>query len=353
MDDKKKLLLTQYATTHGLIDLICAASLFSLWHQWKPSDATAMHMFLVYNVITFGLQVPLGILVDKFNQPKLSAILGCCLVALGVLFVSVSPYLCIILIGIGNALFHVGGGSISFELTPNKASAPGIFVGPGAIGLTIGILIGQANAMNKSFFVFLLILMILVLLKLPVPKKEVEQKFRKGNIDNRSVFFLVLILILIVVCVRSLVGFSIAIPWKKDVLLFLILQLSISAGKGFGGVLADRFGWMNVGLFGLIVSTPFLLIFTKIPLLFIIASFLFQFTMPVTLVAVYKLFPQRPAFAFGLPCLALLVGALPKLFGNTFFVNKLYLIVCLVLIAVASLCLGLRLLNKNSKLIRL
>jgi threonine/homoserine/homoserine lactone efflux protein len=34
-------------------------------------------------------------------------------------------------------------------------------------------------------------------------------------------------------------------------------------------------------------------------------------TMPVTLVAIADLFPERPGFAFGLTCLALIAGALP------------------------------------------
>ncbi len=40
-----------------------------------------------------------------------------------------------------------------------------------------------------------------------------------------------------------------------------------------------------------------------------------QFTMPVTLAAVYLALPRWPGLAFGLPCLALLLGALPGLTG--------------------------------------
>jgi Na+/H+ antiporter NhaD/arsenite permease-like protein len=38
---------------------------------------------------------------------------------------------------------------------------------------------------------------------------------------------------------------------------------------------------------------------------------LFQMTMPVTLTAVHRLLPKRPAFSFGLTCLALIIGAAP------------------------------------------
>ena len=38
---------------------------------------------------------------------------------------------------------------------------------------------------------------------------------------------------------------------------------------------------------------------------------LFQMTMPITLSAVYRMFPGRPGWSFGLCCLALVAGALP------------------------------------------
>lgn len=43
----------------------------------------------------------------------------------------------------------------------------------------------------------------------------------------------------------------------------------------------------------------------------------FQMTMPVTLVAVLRVMPARPGLAFGLPCLALVAGALPTFYRQT------------------------------------
>ena len=39
--------------------------------------------------------------------------------------------------------------------------------------------------------------------------------------------------------------------------------------------------------------------------------FLFQMTMPVTLLAIYRVFSNEPGLSFGLPTLALFAGSLP------------------------------------------
>ena len=67
----------------------------------------------------------------------------------------------------------------------------------------------------------------------------------------------------------------------------------------------------------------------------------FQFTMPVTLAAVYLALPRRPGLAFGLPCLALLLGALPGLTGYLDPVALEPLAAPLVLLSALMLCAGL------------
>src|SRR3989338_8654876 len=132
--------LSGYSIIHGIIDMCCAVVVFStlLYHGYNAED---VFIFVVaYNIIAFGLQSPFGFLLDKYQVPKESAFIGCILVLSSFLLFKI-PALVVILSGLGNAFFHVGGGSISLNFNPQKAAAPGIFVAPGALGLTIGILI--------------------------------------------------------------------------------------------------------------------------------------------------------------------------------------------------------------------
>jgi len=67
-----------------------------------------------------------------------------------------------------------------------------------------------------------------------------------------------------------------------------------------------------------------------------------QFTMPVTLAAVYLALPRWPGLAFGLPCLALLLGALPGLTGLLDPVAFKPLAAPLVIFSALMLFVGLR-----------
>lgn len=48
------------------------------------------------------------------------------------------PLISICLIGVGNSLYHVAGGSRCLNLKYDRTFASGVFVGPGNIGLVTG-----------------------------------------------------------------------------------------------------------------------------------------------------------------------------------------------------------------------
>ena len=169
MSIKSRIALSGYSIIHALIDMSCVAVMFStlIIHGYNTQEN---FIFIVtYNIIAFGLQAPIGFFVDKFQVPKESAFIGCVLV-LSSIFIFNIPPLVVILAGLGNAFFHVGGGSISLNFSPQKATAPGIFVAPGAIGLTAGILIGENDLFTALPFIILLILSCIFIVIWKIPK---------------------------------------------------------------------------------------------------------------------------------------------------------------------------------------
>jgi FSR family fosmidomycin resistance protein-like MFS transporter len=259
--------------------------------------------------------------------------------------VGFSPWIMAILLGLGNALFHVGGGSISLDLTPYRASAPGIFVAPGAFGLVVGTMAGRSGSFNPLIAIAALVLICAILIKLDPERGEEGEKLSWS--DNRSKAGLALALILFVIAGRALVGFSFAFPWKQDVLLGIILAAAVAAGKGVGGILADRFGFTEIALIGLIISVPFFMLGANMAAIAITGVFLFQFTMPVTLAAVYRIFPNRPGFAFGLPCLFLLIGTLPALLKFQTFFNSVPVILLIIALMALAVLFSLKVFTKN------
>lgn len=69
-------------------------------------------------------------------------------------------------------------------------------------------------------------------------------------------------------------------------------------------------------------------------------------TMPVTLVAIAALLPGRTAFAFGLACLVLVMGAIPTFYQFTKLFYNSYLFFVLIILSAASIYLSLRLMKR-------
>ena len=337
--------LSGYSIIHGIIDLCCAVIVFStlLYHGYNVKD---VFIFVVtYNIIAFGLQAPFGYLVDKYQVPRESAFIGCILV-LSSFFLFNIPPLVVILSGLGNAFFHVGGGSISLNFNPTKATAPGIFVAPGALGLTIGVLIGKSGSFISWPFVLLLIASCLFIIFSKIPEINYQKTSTKPNINY---FEVIILLLLLSVSIRALYGLTAVFTWKADITLLFALTAAVVAGKALGGFLADKFGWVKTAIFALIISAPLLSFFQGSPILAIIGAFLFQITMPITLTALSNMLPGRTATAFGLTVLALIIGAIPVYLGVKPFLSNQWIVLTIIIISASSLLIGFKFLYNYFK----
>lgn len=332
--------LLVYGITHAVVDGICAAVIFSIFRNQIVGANDIIGLVILYNVLAFGLQAIFGLVADYFKSPRAIAFLGCVLTSLSALTFSSFPIIAIILAGLGNALFHVGGGIISLNLTPKKATAPGVFVAPGALGLLVGTLLGK----NGQFIVWLaiLILVILCIAMFAIKKPEIDYKKEVIVPDKFNYFEFILLLVLFSIAIRSLIGSVLVFPWKTNLDLLIILTAGVVLGKGLGGILADKFGWIRIAVGALALSLPFLVFGSNVPLLAIIGMFLFNITMPITLVVISNILPGRAGFAFGLTTLALIIGTLPTFTGLKGFLGTQGFVLVIIIFSVLSLYYGLR-----------
>jgi FSR family fosmidomycin resistance protein-like MFS transporter len=326
--------LTVYGLSHALVDAGCIALILG----GIDVKAELLIYILLYNILAFGLQMPFGWIIDRIHKPVSSAVLGCIVVATALMFF-MHPLTATILAGTGNALFHVGGGTVSLNLRPGKASMPGVFVAPGGIGLFAGGLILKLHGFHPDIFIIPLLCMGLVTVLLKSPPLFYEIK-KAGSMN-----FLVVtvMLLLITICIRSAVGLSIGFQWKSKMLLVILLTAGVALGKGLGGFMADWFGWIKITVGGLVVSALLLFYGSQIPAIGITGMFLFNLTMPVTLVAISNLLPGRPGFSFGLTTFALIAGALPTFFSYKKFLSGGPVMLILVLLSAIILFIGLKL----------
>jgi len=306
--------ITLYSFAHLAVDAACA---FLLLGVLELNNYLIVSL-LLYNALAFVLQAPVGFIIDKALNPKLAAILGLTCVAVSFLFWN-NIFAALMIVGFGNALFHVGGGSLVLSLKNKIATFSGIYVAPGGIGLALGGFLAVAQT-HINLLIFPLALMILSLILYFVETPEFNRIKEKDCIPDYRILIVALVMIPIVV--RSMIGLSVEFPWKENQSLLFLLVAAIAFGKAFGGILADRYGLMKIGLGGLLVSAPFLAFFPSIPVFGIFGAFVLNLTMPVTLMAIWNVMPRYKGLSFGLTTCALFIGALPVIIGKDLWLKN-------------------------------
>lgn len=295
-----------YGLGHFLVDFGCAFLLFR-----RMSAGGDWHMALLYyNFCAFSLQMPLGLLLDCFgHRGPLPAAAGCALAALACLPGPGPEVLCICA-GLGNALFHVGGGAAVLGACGKRAGPLGLFVSPGAMGIFLGTLWGKGS--GPGLFVPLLgLLAAAAAVLLFCPGEGRRRSFRLG--PERGAL-LRLGSLFAVVCLRSALGFLFGFSWKSG-LWALLFACCVVLGKTAGGYLSDRLGLRRAALLSL-GAAVLLFPFAGLPPAGLAAVLLFNMSMPMTLRSAADLLPDAPGFSFGLLTFALFLGYAPFWLGG-------------------------------------
>jgi FSR family fosmidomycin resistance protein-like MFS transporter len=265
-------------------------------------------------VLAFAGQVPFGWLIDRFDLRRGSALFGLLLTTFALLAGANAGITVLLLAGAGNALFHVGAGAMVLAGSKQRAAPAGVFVAPGALGLGLGLLLGRKFLTVPVWpWLFALAAACLVVLLVSIRTETAAEESpipAALPFNRREILFLVSLLCLSV-AVRSLVGTVGCDACPRTLFLATSLPIAAFAGKLVGGFLADRFGWIELAMVALLASGPLLAFGGGDLWLVLPGVVLLQMTMPVTLSATLRLMPGRPAFGFGLLCLALVAGTLP------------------------------------------
>ena len=301
-----KPLLFLYSLSHFAVDFSCAFLLFRLGYG-QPGWAVGL---LLYNFCAFAMQMPLGAMADRLNRNGILAAVGCVLVALSSLLPAVIPLA--LTAGLGNALFHLGGGLDTLNDSTSKAAALGVFVSPGALGLSLGTLLGKGTAIPLWCPPLALLMLAAGILLLC---RRTYGSLRSENVPvdlSCTGRYLALVPLFLVVVLRSYMGMQQSFPWKAEWALVLTLMLVL--GKAGGGFLSDRLGAGRASALSL-AGAAVLYLLSALPLPGMGAVLLFNMTMPITLWAAARLLPGAKGFVFGLMTFALFLGFLPSYLG--------------------------------------
>ena len=324
---KKEVTTFAYALCHFVVDFACVSSMLCavsrvLGESGQGSLEVVALSILLYDIVAFTLQLPVGIALDQLDKNSYAALLSYVLVGAGVILslvpIALLEWPAILLLAIGNALFHSAGGLSVLNILQKHAGPSGIFIATGAIGVFLGTQSAQMGRLQIAFSL-LVLLFLCALITLVVQK--VNKKY--WNVHNVSFdiselpfnTLLAIALLSLVVALRSYAGMVMAFPWKSEMLLLVLSILGVFAGKALGGVVADRIGFRTTAIFSLIVAATLFAPSWEIPVMGLLGVFFFNFTMSITLASLANILPNAKGTAFGLASFSLAVGALPALVG--------------------------------------
>ena len=183
---KYKFTLPFLTLGHFCIDLACLYFYFANFPQ--SGIITIISSTLLYNFLAFALQAPIGYYFDKLpakHNTSIGILFVICGYAFGFFHRSVAG---IILCGLGNAFYHVGG-SIGIACTNKKGLInTGIFVSAGALGVSLGTwLAGPGRGLSVSFtslttIIILLVLIVILLLQMIIRQTNTNPASRLSTV---------------------------------------------------------------------------------------------------------------------------------------------------------------------------
>jgi hypothetical protein len=287
-------------------------------------------LVLAYDALAFLPQSLFGAIFERSKNLKYLGALGCLLIVIGCLIPGIIAAM--ILLGIGNSLFHVTIGKIILE--KSKKSAPlGVFISFGSIGLGLALTFSNVYL----FWSLLGVFMLMILTSLFVDYSKINYSFGSTQSDKKT---LVLPLILIVsgVFLRGFFGQYNNYQWINSVNGYsaLCLALAIFTGKFLGGFFLDGFGSLPLIILSSLISLAAFFFPTMI-LVSLLGVFAVNLLMSLTMEYMRNAMPSYTGFGFGLLASFLFLGYLSASYLKVSTIYQIWLVPILILINCGTL----------------
>lgn len=338
-----------YTILHFLVDFATVFLISGILIGPAVGMVNRGEVIIVYNLIAFAGQLPIGMVADALGKNSLVVALGCLLACISYPMSLISPWIACVLAALGNGAFHIGAGSDILKMSMPKAALSGLFVSSGALGVWLAY---KAEASVAIWFCPVLMLIASIWLFVTYKVCKEEEKISKIRFEKPSAIVLLAVsCFALTIVIRSLLGMVMNFSWKTVPLLSFVFVMAVATGKALGGFLGDRFGYIKTAVISLAVSLVSFVFSFDYWALGIVAVLCFNMTMPLTLTAIAGVSNQKYGFAFGITTFALAIGFVPVVFGaNDWF--GVYIIAGGVFVSLILMVLGYILLRKHTANVR-
>jgi MFS family permease len=168
-------------------------------------------------------------------------------------------------------------------------------------------------------------------------KKKVDTSYKEE----------ILLLLFMTVCIRGFVGTVTKFNWNSNILMGFLLVMCITFGKMFGGIIGDKIGFKKLSLISLGGASILFLFGNKFIICGLLAQFLFNMTMPITLTLMVNMFQNQKGKMFGLTTLALFIGFMVSLIFNTSLSEFMFIQFISCIVSLIFMIVGVQLYNQN------
>ena len=311
--------LALYSIGHFLIDFTSAFLLFGIIKGLNVE--MYIYSLLIYNFCAFALQMPIGIIGDKLNRNNYISSIGMIISAAAVLFSAtgvISQVIILsILLGVGDACYHVGAGIDTLNDSVEKQWRLGVFGSFGGLGLFVGGFLGN-QILNTQIVPYMLVVGSLLFFAFFLMDTSMYENGRSENvsfeIENiKGISIIVLLSMSFVVIINSYMSVAVSFSWQVGVWA-VVCAIGIFIGKILGGVLSDKFGIKIASIISLLGSAVFFM-FSSNQICGTIALLLFAMTVPMTLWIPARILPKAKGFSFGIVKFSIFIGAVLYFFN--------------------------------------
>lgn len=339
---KKIFIVSTYAICHFIVDFLCALFIVNLLGNLNNAYNYWIAI-LLYNFFAFAFQVPLGTIIDKLKIKNYIGICGITLISGVYLLCFENILLSSIVLGIGNALFHLEGGINIYKISEKKSALNGIFVSSGALGIFLGMNLRLTIMWLPFFLIILAIIMLFIVSEFVFENYKVEKQKKY----NKKDVICIIMLIGISIIVRSIVGTSLLYTWKVTFMQGLIFTIGIVLGKFLGGIIADKFGFDKIINISFIVSGITLLLGYNYSAFGYLGILLFNLPMAITLTMLENVLENKIGLAVGLNTMFLFIGFLVKYLDIK--VQNEIIVLGNIMVAIITTNIALRIYNKLTR----
>jgi len=299
----------------GLVHFAVEISSFYIISSYI-NDERIWLLGLMFDFVAFVPQGLFGYIFDRIKKVNFGVV-GTVLMSAAIVmfYYEVNPFGVVFVLTAGNAMIHLYAAELTLRGSKGKMTPSAVFVAGGSFGVISGKLLEMYGVPVLYIIIISAFSLALIIIADSFEGLYDEKNLEEYNFSNENAGRItVIVLAVIVVTVRSYMGYGIPTAWNKTVLQNIALFCFMGIGKAVGGILIDFIGIKKTAFISTLCAMPLLMFGNSRMYISLFGVMMFSMTMAVTLALLVSELKKTPGIAFGFTTIGLFLGLVPVFF---------------------------------------